>query len=171
MLVISFTPRQLWPRGKTPGIHSLGGWMRPNHLGLGPKTRIPLHSRNLTQSSRVQSIILTELSPLAGVDERIILRLILRAGRAQSVYRWATGWTAGVRSQAQASYFPLLHNIQIGSGAHQTSYPLGTGDSFPEGKVAGAWSWPLTSIQCRGQDWWSYTSTPSYVFTAWCLID
>jgi len=26
------------------------------------------------------------------------------------------------------------------------SYPMGTGGSFPTGKVAGAWSWPLTSV-------------------------
>jgi len=25
-----------------------------------------------------------------------------------------------------------------------------TGDSFPGGKAAGAWSWPLTSTNCRG---------------------
>jgi hypothetical protein len=31
-------------------------------------------------------------------------------------------------------------------------YPMGTGCSFPGGKAAGAWSWPLTSIQCRGQE-------------------
>jgi hypothetical protein len=33
------------------------------------------------------------------------------------------------------------------------SYPVGTGGSFPRGKAAGAWSWPLTSIWCRGQEW------------------
>jgi hypothetical protein len=33
-----------------------------------------------------------------------------------------------------------------------TCYSLGTRDSFPEGKVAGAWTWPLTSIWCRGQE-------------------
>jgi hypothetical protein len=26
--------------------------------------------------------------------------------------------------------------------------------------MAGAWSRPLTSMQCRGQEWWSYTSIP-----------
>jgi len=26
------------------------------------------------------------------------------------------------------------------------SYPMGTMGSFPGGKAAGAWSWPLTSI-------------------------
>jgi hypothetical protein len=39
-------------------------------------------------------------------------------------------------------------------------YPMGIGGSFPGGNAAGAWSWPLTSIQCRGEEWWSYTSHP-----------
>jgi len=29
---------------------------------------------------------------------------------------------------------------------------MGTGVSFPGVKAAGAWSWPLTSIYCRGQE-------------------
>jgi hypothetical protein len=33
-----------------------------------------------------------------------------------------------------------------------------------------AWSWPLTSIQCRGDEWWNYTSTPPHAFMAQCLI-
>jgi hypothetical protein len=35
-------------------------------------------------------------------------------------------------------YFPLLHSVQTDSGAHQASYPMGTGGSFPGGKAAGA---------------------------------
>jgi hypothetical protein len=37
---------------------------------------------------------------------------------------------------------------------------------FLGGKVAGAWSSPLISIQCRGQEWWRSTSTPLYIFKA-----
>jgi len=36
--------------------------------------------------------------------------------------------------------------------AHPASYPVGTRGSFPGGKAAGAWSWPLTSVCCRGQE-------------------
>jgi hypothetical protein len=36
--------------------------------------------------------------------------------------------------------FLLLHVVRTGSGVHQTSYPVGTEGSFPEGKTAGAWS-------------------------------
>jgi hypothetical protein len=38
------------------------------------------------------------------------------------------------------------HRVQNGSGAHTASYPMGTRSSFPGGKTAGVWSWPLTSI-------------------------
>jgi hypothetical protein len=42
--------------------------------------------------------------------------------------------------------FSLHHRIQNGSGAHPASYTMGTRGSFPGGKAAGAWSWPLASI-------------------------
>jgi hypothetical protein len=34
--------------------------------------------------------------------------------------------------------------------AHPAYYLMGTGVSCPGGKAAGAWNWPLTSINCRG---------------------
>jgi hypothetical protein len=45
--------------------------------------------------------------------------------------------------------FSLLNSVQTGSVTHPASYPMGTEDSFPGDKAAGAWSWPLTSIQCK----------------------
>jgi hypothetical protein len=45
----------------------------------------------------------------------------------------------GVRVQVPVgSEFSLLHIVQIGSGAHPASYPMGTGGPFPRGNVAGA---------------------------------
>jgi len=38
------------------------------------------------------------------------------------------------------------HHIHTGSGAYHASCPICTGDSYPEGKAAGALSWSLTSI-------------------------
>jgi hypothetical protein len=46
---------------------------------------------------------------------------------------------------AGAGNFSLHHRVQNGSSAHPTFYPKGTRGSFPGGKAAGAWSWPLTS--------------------------
>jgi hypothetical protein len=50
--------------------------------------------------------------------------------------------------------------------AHLVSHPTGTDSNFPGGKAAGKWRWPLTSILCRDQEWWRYTSTSSYAFIA-----
>jgi hypothetical protein len=51
-----------------------------------------------------------------------------------------------VRFPAGARNFSLHHRVQNGSGVHPAFYPVSTRGSFPEGKPAGAWSWPLTSI-------------------------
>jgi hypothetical protein len=56
-----------------------------------------------------------------------------------------TSWTALFRFPALQD-FCLLYSIQTGSEAHPPSYPMDIGGSFPGGKAAGAWSWPLTSI-------------------------
>jgi hypothetical protein len=51
-----------------------------------------------------------------------------------------------VRFQAEAGNFSLHHLVQNGSGFPSASYPVGNRGSFPVGKAAGTWSWPLTSI-------------------------
>jgi hypothetical protein len=63
------------------------------------------------------------------------------ATMAQSVYRWATGWTIGVLgfdSRRETGNFSLHHRVQNGSEAHPASYPMGTRVSFPGDKAAGA---------------------------------
>jgi hypothetical protein len=82
----------------------------------------------------------------------------------------ATGCMARVRVLAVQD-FSLLYSVQTGSGAHLASYTMGTGGSFPGGKAAGAWSWPLTSILCRDREWWSYISTPPHMSSwPWSFI-
>jgi hypothetical protein len=75
--------------------------------------------------------------------------------------------------KVKTAYLPFTepYLAQTGSGAYLASYPLGAGGTFPWDKAAGAWSWPLNSIYCRGQEWWSYISTSPYVFMVWCLIN
>jgi hypothetical protein len=76
------------------------------------------------------------------------------------------GWTIGV-----LGFDSLHHRIQNGSGAHRASYPMGTGGSFPGGKAAGTWSWPLISIQCRGQRMnEAIPPLTHYAFMAWCSV-
>jgi hypothetical protein len=77
-----------------------------------------------------------------------------------------------VRFPVGAGNFSLHNSVQKGSGAHPASYPMGTRGSFPEGKTAGAWSWPLTSIKCRGQRMrGAIPQLPQqYAFMAWCVV-
>jgi hypothetical protein len=62
--------------------------------------------------------------------------------------------------------FSLLHVVQTGSGVHQTSYAVGTGDLSPGVKqpVREADHSPPTSAEVKKT--WVYTSTPPYVFMA-----
>jgi hypothetical protein len=41
---------------------------------------------------------------------------------------------------------------------------------FPVGRAAGAWSWPLTSIQCRSQKCVVLYFHPPYIFMLWCSV-
>jgi hypothetical protein len=67
--------------------------------------------------------------------------------------------------------FSLHHRVQNGSGAHSSSCPLSAKVSFPRNKAAEAWSWPLTSIECRGQRMReSIPPLPQYAFTALCSV-
>jgi hypothetical protein len=76
-----------------------------------------------------------------------------------------------VRFPAETGIFSLHHSVQNGSGAHPASYPVNTRGSFPGGKAAGAWSWPRTSISCRGQRMGgAVSSLPQYPFMAWCSV-
>jgi hypothetical protein len=50
--------------------------------------------------------------------------------------RYSDGLRAGVRILAGSRDFSLLHGVEIGSGPHPASYPMGTGGSFPEVKAA-----------------------------------
>jgi len=52
----------------------------------------------------------------------------------------------GHRFPVEEGILSLLHSVQIGSGAHSSSYPWSIVGCFLGGKAAGAWSWSLA--QC-----------------------
>jgi len=56
---------------------------------------------------------------------------------------------SSISGRGREGIFSLSYRVQIVSGVYPASYPMGI-RGFPGGKAAGAWSWPLTSIQCRG---------------------
>jgi len=51
---------------------------------------------------------------------------------------WLDDRGSRVRFPTWAGNFSLHHRVQNGSAAHPASYPVGTRDSFPGGKAAGA---------------------------------
>jgi len=54
---------------------------------------------------------------------------------------------------------------------YPASYPTGTRGPYPGGKVAGAWSWPFTSILCWGQRMHgAIPPLPQYTFMAWYSV-
>jgi hypothetical protein len=57
------------------------------------------------------------------------------AGVAQSAQCLTTDWRAGVRSPTETEDFSSNLCVHTGSGAHPASYTMGTGGSFPGGKV------------------------------------
>jgi len=70
----------------------------------------------------------------------------------------------GFDSQQEQESFSHLHRIHTGSGADPTHNPMGTWVQRPkrEGNHSPP---PIAEVK----NTWSYTSTPSYVFMAWCL--
>jgi hypothetical protein len=106
------------------------------HLVVSKKALRALHVGN----KNLSSIGLRTLDTFSS-DLEISLNV---NGIAQSVWRWATGWTAWVRCPV-GKFFFLFYSIQTGSGAHPASYPMDTGGYFPGGRAGGQWSWPFTS--------------------------
>jgi hypothetical protein len=126
-----------------------------------------LHVRNKIPPERAWWKVLT-LKPKE-------TRLILICFRHDSSVGIALGyglddWGSRVRFPAWAGNFSLHHRVQNGSGAHSASYTMGTRRSFPGVKrlVREADHSPPSSAEIKNE--WSYTSTPQYVFMAWCLI-
>jgi len=64
----------------------------------------------------------------------------------------------------------LQASILSRSGAHPTSYPMGTRDSFPGGKWLGheADNSPPPSLKVKNV--WCCTSIAPYIFMALCLV-
>jgi hypothetical protein len=103
------------------------------------------------QETKKKVLILTQPSSTS----LLVCQCRKTAGIPQSLQRLTTCSTVRVRF-ASKPRFSLPHSIQTGFRAHPTSYQIGTGGSFSGYEAVGAWIWPLTSIQCRGQQWWSY---------------
>jgi len=63
-----------------------------------------------------------------------------KTGITQSVQRLGYGleYWGSIFGRNKQGIFSLRHRVQTCSGVHPVSYPMGTGGSFPGGKVTGA---------------------------------
>jgi hypothetical protein len=75
-----------------------------------------------------------------------------------------------VRIPAGAGNFSLHHRVQNGSGAHPVSYPMGTRGFSLGVKRQGHESDHSPPSSAEVKNVCNYTSTPQYVFIAWCLV-
>jgi hypothetical protein len=79
---------------------------------------------------------------------------------AQSVWRWATGWTIGVLGFDSRGTGNIHYRVRSGSGSSPASYPMGTG-IFPWGQNdRGVKLTTYLHLVPRSKNEWSYTSTP-----------
>jgi len=92
-----------------------------------------------TKWERYQCFVMRDLEILCGNSSWKHIQLLLRCV------------CSGFRVPAGAGNFSLHHLVQTGSGTYPVSYPMCARVSFPGDKAAGAWSWPLISIHCRGE--------------------
>jgi hypothetical protein len=61
-------------------------------------------------------------------------------------------------------------SIHYGKGVHPTTYPMGTGGSFPGVKRPGREADHSPPASAEVKKMWIYTPTPPHAFMAWCLI-
>jgi hypothetical protein len=99
-------------------------------------------------------------------NELIFMRYISAGGIATGYGLDDRG--VGVRVPVGLRIF-THHVVQTGSGVHPTSYPMGTGDSFPGVKRPGREA-DHTPTSAEVKKTWVYTSTPLYASMASCLI-
>jgi hypothetical protein len=132
-------------RQSASGPHWTGGWMGPQRVlkWWQSVSKTLLHCGILSEHVNINTLSWKVKTSQSWV----ISPLFFTVHKKVNVdYRCSR-----VRFPAGAGNFALPHRVQNGSGTHPASYPMCTRGSYPGGKAAGAWSWPLTSIQRRGQ--------------------
>jgi hypothetical protein len=80
----------------------------------------------------------------------------------------ATGWTIGWSGFDSRRGLGIFLFTTVSSPALEPTQPH---IQWVPGAISWAWSWPLTSVQCRGQRMrGAVPALPQYVFMAWCSV-
>jgi hypothetical protein len=83
---------------------------------------------------------------------------------------WLDDRCSRVLFPAGAGDFSLLHRFQNSSESHPVFCPLGTRASFPGERRLGREADHSPPSRAEVKNAWCYTSTPQYIFMAWCLV-
>jgi hypothetical protein len=75
-----------------------------------------------------------------------------------------------VQFPAGAETYSLCHPVQTGAGACPACYPMGNRALSPKVKWFGHEADHSPPSNAEVKNVWNYTSTPQYIFTAWCLV-
>jgi hypothetical protein len=114
-----------------------------------PPTKCTTH--NLQTSSNIRTKYkYMSLYKTSSFSDSLTLHLQLNLKRT-GIAQWYSdelrvGWSEVQVPAGAARNFSIHYRVQTGSGAHPGSCPMGSRGSFPRGKVAEAWSWPLINI-------------------------
>jgi len=81
------------------------------------------------------------------VDKYSIIRSL---DNSVSIVIWLQAGRPGFYSLHGQRTFLFATAFRRNTGAHTASCSMGSRGCFPVGKAAGAWSWPLFTIWCRG---------------------
>jgi hypothetical protein len=77
----------------------------------------------------------------------------------------------GVRFSARVRYISFHHSVQTGSVAHTAFYSMGTGALPQDVKRPGREAEHLPPYSADINNFCRYSSTPPYVFMAWCSVN
>jgi hypothetical protein len=79
------------------------------------------------------------------------------------------GWTVGFRFPAEVGNFSLHRHVKTGSGAHPSSFQMGTGALSLGVKRPGGEADHSLPSSAKVKNAWRYISTPQYVLMALVL--
>jgi hypothetical protein len=115
---------------------------------------------------RTAFVLNTSLERIATATHSVVYLSDTRGSSVSIVTRLRVG-RPGFDSWQGKGFFSLCHCVQTDFAAHVAFYTVRTGDSFP-GDRPGREANHSPSSSAEIKNAWSYTSTPKYVFMAWC---
>jgi hypothetical protein len=112
----------------------------------------------LKQTNISDNYVKLQLCPVGvrGFTSDVVQKIKQKINTVTYIHKWHIPLTRNIIILSRNVSFVIIllryRRVRTDSGAHPTSYPMGTRGSFNGSKAVGGWSWPLTSIQCRGQE-------------------